>query len=96
MDKQRISASDINKYTHCPYQWYYEKIYSTKALRQMRSEMLCELGLTDARKSAFVKGTKFHSRHFRTVIIKKVMVVIVILILVLLLIYGVVIWSKFI
>ncbi len=36
--KKPISASEINRYTYCPYQWYYERIYGAKELRRLAKE----------------------------------------------------------
>ncbi|MEA4815429.1 MAG: hypothetical protein VB120_01005 [Lachnospiraceae bacterium] len=35
MKKESISANEINKFTYCPYQWYYEKIYGRKEIRRL-------------------------------------------------------------
>lgn len=43
MAKETLSAHELNKYTYCPYQWYYEKKYGRAELRRMRKEYLEEL-----------------------------------------------------
>lgn len=58
-----ISANEINKYTYCPYQWYYEKIYGAKELRRLKKELNERLNLEDATMSNFVSGQKFHNKH---------------------------------
>ncbi len=58
-----ISASELNKFTYCNYQWYYEKIYGSKHINKMRKEMLEELGYEDSAKSNFVKGQEFHNNY---------------------------------
>ena len=35
MKKDTFSANEINKFTYCPYQWYYEKIYGRKEIRRL-------------------------------------------------------------
>ena len=62
-DKQTISANEINKYTYCAYQWYYEREYGRKALRAKYVERNRALGLQDTVASHFHKGTRFHSRY---------------------------------
>ena len=27
IERETISAHEINKYDYCPYQWYYERLY---------------------------------------------------------------------
>ena len=51
MAKETLSAHELNKYTYCPYQWYYEKTYGRAELRRMRKEYLEELGLEDSTKA---------------------------------------------
>ena len=30
-----ISAGEINKFVYCPYQWYYQRLYGNKKLREL-------------------------------------------------------------
>lgn len=60
--KRYISANDINKFTYCPYQWYYEQVYGTAALREIRREALKESGLSDGTESLMSKGLRFHEQ----------------------------------
>ena len=62
-DSQKISASEINKFTYCPYQWYYERKHGKKHLIFLRKELLEKLNLTDTTKSNFVKGQRFHENY---------------------------------
>ncbi len=34
-DRTTISASEVNRYTYCPYQWYYERYYGRSKLFEM-------------------------------------------------------------
>lgn len=65
MAKETLSAHELNKYTYCPYQWYYEKIYGRAELRRMRKEYLEELGLEDSTTANFVRGEAFHRKLYR-------------------------------
>lgn len=62
-DSKTISANEINKYTYCSYQWYYERCYGTKKLRQLAKERNERLGLEDATTSNFHKGLRHHDRY---------------------------------
>ena len=62
-DSEKISASEINKFSYCPYQWYYERKYGKKHLVFLRKEVLEKLNKTDATKSNFVKGQRFHENY---------------------------------
>ncbi len=62
-DSKVISASEVNKFVYCPYQWYYERLYGTKQLRALYNERNKELGLDDPTMSNFNKGLKFHKEY---------------------------------
>ncbi|MDD3393439.1 MAG: hypothetical protein PHG19_02190 [Anaerotignum sp.] len=64
MERKTISAHEINKYTYCPYQWYYERLYGRKELRRLyheRNEALC---LEDDLTSNFTKGLDYHQQNY--------------------------------
>lgn len=65
MAKETLSAHELNKYTYCPYQWYYEKIYGRTQLRQLHQEYMASLGLEDATIANFVRGENFHQKLYR-------------------------------
>lgn len=65
MEKQTLSPHELNKYTYCPYQWYFEKVYGQKELRRLYGERNKRLGLTDTQKSRFVAGEAFHTENYR-------------------------------
>ncbi len=62
-DSEIISASEINKYTYCPYQFYYERLHGRKKINAIRQEMLEELGYTDTSKSNLKRGLDYHNSY---------------------------------
>lgn len=64
MERKTISAHEINKYTYCPYQWYYEKLYGRKELRRLYHERNEALSLEDSMAGNFTKGLEFHKRDY--------------------------------
>lgn len=62
-DSDEISASEINKFSYCPYQFYYGRKYGQKYIKEIRDEYLKEIGYTDKSKSNFVKGNEFHNNY---------------------------------
>ncbi|MDR1705351.1 MAG: hypothetical protein LBS19_11795 [Clostridiales bacterium] len=59
--RETISAGEVNKYTYCPYQWYYGRIHGDKALRAKYREL--HPGTDDTK--AFRQGKAFHRRFGR-------------------------------
>lgn len=62
-DSERISANEINKYCFCPYQWYYERLYGQKYIRQKQKERIEALGIKNNTLNNFNKGLKFHNYY---------------------------------
>ena len=60
-DKETVSANEINKFAYCPYQWYYERLYGRKKLRELELERNERLGLEDRRMSNLIDGFNYHS-----------------------------------
>ncbi len=90
MAKETLSAHELNKYTYCPYQWYYEKIYGRAELRRMRKEYLEELGLEDSTTANFVRGEAFHRKLSRQYRLRQLLCKILIFaVFVLILVFGV-------
>lgn len=58
-----ISANEINKYSYCPYQWYYEKVYGAGELQRMHREYNEKMGYKNTEESNFVKGNRFHQNY---------------------------------
>ena len=67
MERKTLSAHELNKFSYCPYQWYYEKMYGRKELRRLYQERNELLSLEDAISSNFVKGERYHSDHYARV-----------------------------
>ena len=90
MAKETLSAHELNKYTYCPYQWYYEKVYGRAELRRMRKEYLEELGLEDSPTANFVRGEAFHRKLYRQYRLRQLLCKILIFaVFVLILVFGV-------
>ena len=90
MAKETLSAHELNKYTYCPYQWYYEKTYGRAELRRMRKEYLEELGLEDSTTANFVRGEAFHIKLYRQHRLRQILwKILIIAVFVLILIYWV-------
>ncbi len=64
MERKTISAHEINKYTYCPYQWYYEKLYGRKELRRLHQERNEALGLESSAMSNFARGLEYHKGDY--------------------------------
>lgn len=61
-DSERISAGEINKFTYCPYQWYYERLYGKKFIMQKVKELNPDyISYAD---NKFSRGNRFH-KYFR-------------------------------
>ncbi len=60
-----ISASELNRYSYCPYQWYYERLYGMKELRRLYQERNERLGLTDKAAGNFTRGLEHHRKGYR-------------------------------
>ncbi len=60
-----ISASELNRYSYCPYQWYYERLYGMKELRRLYQERNERLGLTDKAAGNFMRGLEHHRKSYR-------------------------------
>lgn len=64
-----VSASEINKFIYCPYQWYYERFYGQKKIleilgRNKKKRIKPKKNVGDVNKSNFSRGNEFH-RNFR-------------------------------
>lgn len=57
-----ISANEINRYTYCPYQWYYGKVYGQKVLK----EKYQALGHGSSKhEHHFKRGIRFHQQYYK-------------------------------
>ena len=48
IERETISAHEINKYDYCPYQWYYERLYGRAELRRLYTQRNARLHLEDS------------------------------------------------
>ena len=60
-----ISASEINKFIYCPYQWYYERFYGRKKILEILNKhkekrIKPKKNVLDVNKNNFLRGNKFH------------------------------------
>lgn len=81
MKNKYISASEINQFAYCPYQWYYEKKYGHKYINELRNQ-----NDTNSELSNFKKGIEYHEKYYKDIIrmkYKRIMVAAAIIILLL-------------
>ncbi len=78
-----ITASEINKFTYCKSQWYFERKYGKKKLMELAKERNEKLNLTDSSKSNFVKGQEFHNNFYKDYVQRKIVGWIILIIMVL-------------
>ena len=45
IERETISAHEINKYDYCPYQWYYERLYGRAELRRLYDMLAVEIAM---------------------------------------------------
>lgn len=87
--KVKISAHEINKFTYCPYQWYYGRVYGQRALKEKYQAISRK---REDGESAFIKGIAFHKKYYRQYRLKRFFRKIMIGIIVFFLIGGVIKW----
>ena len=63
IERETISAHEINKYDYCPYQWYYERLYG-RAERRLYTQRNARLHLEDSMSANFRKGEGYHQRSY--------------------------------
>lgn len=62
-NSKSITANEINKYTYCPYQWYYERLHGKKEISEKYKKRNEALNLKNDEPSNFQKGIKFHDEY---------------------------------
>ena len=62
-ERKKISASEINKFCYCNYQWYYEKVYGLAEIRRLNSEYCEKNGFKSGTSKNFERGIRFHNRY---------------------------------
>ncbi|WKV08124.1 hypothetical protein Q2T46_11335 [Thermoanaerobacterium sp. CMT5567-10] len=63
MSNKYISASEINQYLYCPYQWYYEKKYGHKYINELREKSGVKSELSN-----FKKGIEYHEKYYKDIV----------------------------
>ncbi len=64
-----VSANEINKFLHCPYQWYYERYYGKKYILLAYKNKKPKVKVNKKKKKLnttmnnFARGRKFHSEY---------------------------------
>ncbi|MCL2350744.1 MAG: hypothetical protein FWC67_04620 [Defluviitaleaceae bacterium] len=63
MKESPISASEINRFLHCNYQWYYEKTYGIKELKKLKKQLLEDIGYEPSGdgQSPIMRGLAYHA-----------------------------------
>ena len=73
-DRTTISASEVNRYTYCPYQWYFERYDGRSKLFQMSKTKKAEPALKKSkttektadkkRESHLARGRAYHAKEY--------------------------------
>lgn len=63
-DDPKLSPSELNRYTYCPYQWYYERRYGRKELTKQAKIRNEKYHLKDTTFSHFHKGVAYHRKMY--------------------------------
>ncbi|MBE6023308.1 MAG: hypothetical protein E7231_08760 [Cellulosilyticum sp.] len=87
----RISANEINRFTYCPYQWYYGRVYGQKALKE---KYLAVERKEVPHEGNFKRGLKFHEKYYSSYRLRKRVEWLIILLFAVLLIWGIMQWSQ--
>ena len=82
----KISANEINRFIYCPYQWYYNRYYGSKAIKDKYRALDIQSSDHEAN---FVKGQKFHKNYYRSYRLRRALQIILIVIFLFLLIWWV-------
>lgn len=61
-EEEYISATDINKYTYCPFSLYYEKTYGVEHLRTLKKEYNLANNFTNTSDDNFARGRDYHEK----------------------------------
>ncbi|NLL70228.1 MAG: hypothetical protein GX238_03760 [Epulopiscium sp.] len=86
-DSKTISASEVNQFTYCAYQWYYTRLYGPSTLRQLARERNEKYEYHDVTQSRFSKGNRFHSSYHFWYRVKRAFILLFIWLVVLFCIY---------
>lgn len=88
-NSHKISAHEINRFTYCPYQWYYTRYYGSGTLKAYYQAL--DLPPSE-QESLFEKGRKFHTRYYRLYRLKRALQTLLMLSIVGILIWGIIRW----
>lgn len=86
----RISANEVNRFTYCPYQWYYGRIYGQKTLKEKYQALDHHSSQHEAN---FKKGLHFHEHYYKSYRMKRRIEIAVLVIFLLLLAGSLIKWS---
>ncbi len=108
MAKETLSPHELNKYTYCNYQWYYEKKYGRKQLYDMKKNQVQKKlpkvqtaqkvqknqKQQDPTLSNFVRGEKYHNDMYANMMRKRkrVKIAIIVVLALLLVFMGVMLY----
>jgi len=87
----KISANEINRYTYCPYQWYYGKVYGQKALKEKYQALERK---TSNHEGNFKKGLHFHEQYYKQYRFKRMVQIVLILVILAVIAGGIMGWWK--
>lgn len=89
-NKVKISANEVNRYTYCPYQWYYGRIYGQKTLKEKYQALEHK---SSQHESHFKKGLHFHKHYYQHYRIKHRIEIGILMVFVALLIGSFIQWA---
>lgn len=69
-NKKTISASEINRFAYCPYQWYYERVYGRKYIFNLLKERNAKYGYENSELSNFKSGQNYHKKEYMCTVFK--------------------------
>lgn len=82
---KRFSPSELNRFTYCPYQWYYERLYGRKKLMELFREK--NGNHHGSGNSPIAYGNKFHKNYYFLYRVKTLIKFILIIIVILLFLF---------
>ncbi|OOB80451.1 MAG: hypothetical protein BEN19_04885 [Epulopiscium sp. Nuni2H_MBin003] len=76
-NKKRISASEVNRFTYCPYSWYYNRVYGQKEIYKRYKNSGVQYPNST---NNFIKGNKFHKKyHVKYQVVIRVQIIILLI-----------------
>lgn len=74
---KRFSPSELNRFTYCPYQWYYERLYGRKKLMELFKEK--NGNSHGSGNSPIAYGNKFHKNYYLIYRVKNILRIILVM-----------------